>query len=82
MEKKLLLSITMGQMKIINNLLLMCVELFSKSLIIIWVIYLTATKTNLFNNLLLRILIPIILMLWMAIPSVIEFQRRKIQYLI
>ena len=63
-------------MKTINNLFLMFVELFSKCLIINWIFYLTATKTNLFDNFLLKIIVPVILMLWVVVPSVIEFINR------
>ena len=63
-------------MKLMNNLLLMLIELFSKTLIIVWVIYLTAIKTNLCNHIIAKFLTFIILMLWIIIPSVIEFQRR------
>ena len=63
-------------MKLMNNLLLISIELFSKCLIITWIIYLTATKTSLFDNFILKILVPIILMLWVVIPSVIEFINR------
>ena len=60
-------------MKLIDDQLILCIELFSRTFIIIWVIYLTATKTNLFDNNMIKPIILIVLFLWAVVPATITY---------
>ncbi len=60
-------------MKLLNGLLVLCIELFTRCFIITWMMYFTATKTSLFSNWLLKILVPIIFMSWVIISPTRDF---------
>ncbi len=60
-------------MIILDKLLLLCVELYVRSLIIVWVLYLTNTKTSLFDNSVIKFVSIIIFFVWIILFPVINY---------
>ena len=58
-------------MIILDKLLLLCVELYVRSLIIVWVLYLT--NTSLFDNSVIKFVSIIIFFVWIILFPVINY---------
>jgi len=64
-------------MKLLNNYFLMIVDLFVRCFIIVWLMYLTAINTNLFENGFIQFIVGIMFLVWVIIFPVIKFLENR-----
>lgn len=64
-------------MNLLNNYFLMIVDLFVRCFIIVWLMYLTAINTNLFENGFIQFIVAIMFLVWAIIFPVIKFLENR-----
>jgi len=64
-------------MKTKNSLSVMVIDLYVRCFIIVWVIYLTAIYTDLYNNIFIKFLTFFAFMVWIVLFPVIRFLENK-----
>ena len=64
-------------MNLLNNYFLMIVDLFVRCFIIVWLMYLTAINTNLFENGFIQFIVGIMFLVWVIIFPVIKFLENR-----
>ena len=61
-------------MKLLQNLLLMFIDLYVRCMIIVWLIWLIATNTTLFDNSLIKFVSILVFFLWIFVFPVRRFK--------